>query len=53
LGRYGEFGYALWATATNLLMRYGHSKIFGNALSATVASWVMRYSRCSGFGYVP
>jgi hypothetical protein len=35
MGHYGEFGYALWATVADLVIRNGHCGGFGYALWAT------------------
>jgi hypothetical protein len=35
MGHYGKFGCALWATAANLVIRYGSCGKFGDALWAT------------------
>ncbi len=54
MGHCDRFGYALWATAINLVIRYGplrqislyamgHCDRFGNALWATAINLVIRY----------
>ncbi len=43
MGHRGEFVYALWATACNLIMRYGPLWELGYALRATAAGIVILY----------
>ena len=41
MGHCGEFGYALWATAADLAMRYGPLRRI----------WLYAMGHCGGFGY--
>jgi hypothetical protein len=41
MGHCGKFGYALWATATNLVVRYWPLRHI----------WLYAMSHCGGFGY--
>jgi hypothetical protein len=41
MGHCGKFGYVLWATATNLVVRYGPLRQI----------WIYAMGHCSGFGY--
>jgi hypothetical protein len=48
MGQCSEFFYALWATAVNLVVRYGPLRQIGYTLWATAADLVMRYGRLRG-----
>jgi hypothetical protein len=47
MGHCGKFGYALWATAANLVIRYGQG--FGYALWAIAQGLVSAMGHSEGF----